>query len=154
MRFFAKEELISQLVRPLGQYALSVSAPSEKLNSLIIRRRTNRGSTVGQKAIILLAKTLLPKDGICLSLYGHQYFLWCHTTKSTVESIYILHAISVRFYLDQRNGTFIDQYQPKKTLNHSYYQCYIKFLNVLEFIFFGLTFRKYFPISNAIDNSS
>ena len=74
LRFFAKEEpleylkaffwhafvdkcmltsdllLISQLVRPLGSYVLSVSAPPEKLDSLIVRRRTNRGSTVCQQS--------------------------------------------------------------------------------------------------------
>ena len=33
-------------MRPLDLYALSVSVPLEKLVSLIVRRRTNRGSTV------------------------------------------------------------------------------------------------------------
>ena len=37
---------ISQLVRPLYYYALSVSTSLENFVSLIVRRRTNRGSTV------------------------------------------------------------------------------------------------------------
>ena len=36
----------SRIVRPLEQYALSVSTNLEKFNSLIVSMRTNRGSTV------------------------------------------------------------------------------------------------------------
>ena len=36
---------ISQLVRPLDQYALLVSTPPENFVTFIVRGRTNRGST-------------------------------------------------------------------------------------------------------------
>ena len=58
---------------PLGQYALSVSTNPEKLISLIVRMRTNRGSTVYRKSEVWYLKKLNIKLTSSISFFFFSF---------------------------------------------------------------------------------